>query len=68
MADTEISFTVSGPDADEREVTDALDDLRGVQMVDVDEGSGEVTVRYGEELHSEEEIRSAVAEAGYEVE
>lgn len=70
VADVTTEFAVRGVDseADARAIGERLDEFRGVQMVDVDEGSGRVEVRYGEELHSEEELRSAVEDAGYDVE
>ena len=70
MADSDAEFTVRGVESadDEREIDDALGRVEGVQMVTIDSESGRVEVRYGEELVSEERIRSAVRDAGYEVE
>lgn len=70
MSDSRARFAV--PDAESEDDADAIEgalsELRGVQAASVDPGSGDVEVRYGEELLSEEEIRSTVREAGYEVE
>ena len=68
MANSRTTFTVADVEsgADEDEIEAALQEREGVQLVDVERG--EVTVRYGEELISEEEIESVVRELGYEVE
>ena len=70
MADSRTEFAVRGVESetDEREIDDALGALEGVQMVKIDPEGDRVEVRYGEELISEEEIRSAVRDLGYEVE
>ena len=69
MADSYTNFTVRGIDSEDevREIDDELRNLEGVQMADVDHESGRVEVRYGEELISEEEIKSTVRDVGYEV-
>lgn len=67
MADSETTFTVRGETVDEAEITDALEEFRGVQLVEVDAEEGRVEVRYGEELHSEKELEDAVRDLGYEV-
>ena len=69
MADSQVDFTVSGIESadDGRAIKEELRNIRGVQMVEVDRESGRVEVRYGEELLSEERIKSAVRDIGYEV-
>lgn len=69
MADSYTNFTVRGIDSEDevREIDDELRKLEGVQMADIDHESGRVEVRYGEELISEEEIKSTVRDVGYEV-
>ena len=68
MANSRTTFAVAGVESgdDGDEIESALGEREGVQLVDVE--SGEVTVRYGEELISEEEIKSVVRELGYDVE
>lgn len=69
MATSRTEFAVGGlDDGDGTAVEEALGELEGVQLVDVDPENGRVEVRYGEELVSEEAIRDAVRDAGYEVE
>lgn len=48
-------------------VTDALKALDGVEHVDVDLQAGKATVTFDPERASEQEMREAIAEAGYEV-
>lgn len=70
MANSRAMFTVAGLDsaADGEEIEDELREREGVQLVDVEPGTGEVEVRHGEELISGEQIKSAIEELGYEVE
>lgn len=69
MANSRMEFAVHGLDAgDEEGIDGALGGLEGVQLVDVDPENERVEVRYGEELVSEEAIRDAVRDAGYEIE
>ena len=70
MSDSYLNFTIRGVESEDevRTITDELQKLEGVQMVDIDAESGRTEVRYGEELLSEEEIKSAARDAGYEVE
>lgn len=69
MATSRTEFAVRGLDAGNgADIEDALGELEGVQLVDVDPENGRVEVRYGEELVYEEAIRDAVRDAGYEVE
>lgn len=70
MANSRVSFTVTdaGSSDDAGDIEDTLRDKEGVQLVDIDPETGETEVRHGEELISGEEIRSTVAELGYEVE
>ena len=67
MADTETTFTVRGETVDEGEITDALEEFRGVQFVEVDTEAARVEVRYGDELHSETEIKDSLRDVGYEI-
>ena len=62
------TYTVSGMTCDHcvRAVTDEVSKLRGVDTVDVDLGSGGVTLTSEERL-DESEVRAAVEEAGYEL-
>jgi copper chaperone len=61
-------FTVAGMSCEHcvRAVTDEITSLLGVQRVDVDLGSGAVTVVAVREL-GEPEVAAAVEEAGYEL-
>ena len=70
MSDSYLTLAVRGVESedDARTLTDELQKLEGVQMVDVDVEGGQAEVRYGEELLSEEDIKSAARDAGYEVE
>jgi copper chaperone CopZ len=70
MPDSYAEFTVRGVSSEEdvQTITDELQELEGVQMVEIDVESGRAEARYGESLLSEVDIESAVAEAGYEVE
>lgn len=70
MSDSYAEFTIQGVASEDevRTITDELQGLQGVQMVEIDAGSGHAEIRYGEELLSEEEIESTVRDAGYEVE
>lgn len=51
----------------QKAVTDALKQVAGVESVDVNLDSGTATVRFDPSRASEEAMREAVAEAGYEV-
>lgn len=70
MSDSYAEFTVRGVSSEDdvQTITDELQELEGVQMVEVDVESGHAEVRYGESLLSEVDIESAVRDAGYEVE
>ncbi|WP_101294427.1 heavy-metal-associated domain-containing protein [Halegenticoccus soli] len=70
MADSRTNFTVEGvaSEDDARTIERELRERRGVQSATVDPESGDVEVRYGEELLSAEAIKSTVRDAGYEVE
>jgi copper chaperone len=61
-------FTVAGMRCEHcvRAVTDEITSLLGVERVDVDLGSGAVTVATVREL-DEAEVAGAVEEAGYEL-
>lgn len=51
----------------QKAVTDALQGLEGVQSVRVDLQEGTATVTYDPAVASEEAMREAVEEAGYQV-
>lgn len=70
MADSRETFTIQGAESEDEleSVADAVRDLDGIQGVDTDSDSGEVSVRYGEELVSGERIKDAARDLGYEVE
>jgi|AntDeeMinimDraft_5_1070356.scaffolds.fasta_scaffold22143_1 copper chaperone CopZ len=70
MANSRVRFTVAGVDSpdDAEEIEDALRDKEGVQLVDLNQETGESEVRHGEALISDEEILSTVEDLGYEVE
>ena len=70
MADSRTGFTVSEVESEDEaeKIEDELRELQGVQMAVVDYESGDTEVRYGEELLSEEEIKSAVQDMGYRAE
>lgn len=70
MANSRTNFTVDGIESEDeaRKINDELLELEGVQMANIDRESGRIEVRYGEELLSEERIKSTVRDAGYEVE
>jgi copper chaperone len=62
-----VIYTVSGMTCDHCavSVTEEVSEVAGVRSVDVDLASGRMTVS-GEDI-SDEAVRAAVAEAGYEV-
>jgi copper chaperone CopZ len=70
MANSRVRFTVAGVDSpdDAEEIEDALRDKEGVQLVDLNQETGESEVRHGEALISDVEILSTVEDLGYEVE
>lgn len=69
MANSRETFIVHGVASDDElaAVQDEIRELDGVQNVDVDSESREVTVRYDEELLSGEAIKNAARDQGYEV-
>mgnify|MGYP001212012838 CR=1 FL=1 len=48
-------------------VTDALKEIDGVEQVDVDLQAGKATVSFDPERATEQQMKEAIAEAGYEV-
>ena len=70
MADSYSEFTVRGIETEDevREIKEALGELEGFQIAEIDTGTGHVEVGYSEELLWEEKIKSTVRELGYEVE
>lgn len=65
---TTATYTVTGMTCQHcvASVTEEISELDGVQTVDVDLASGQVTVTSEAPL-SEESVRAAVSEAGYQV-
>jgi copper chaperone len=65
---SQSTYTVKGMTCDHcvRSVTEEIDVIDGVQRVDVDLASGRVTVTSTRPL-PQDEVRAAVAEAGYEL-
>ena len=65
---SEFSYTVTGMTCEHcaRSVTEEISEISGVQRVDVDVPSGRVTVTSEVPLPADD-IRAAVAAAGYEV-
>ena len=70
MSDSFVSFDVGGIESedDAQRLKDELQELDGVQMTTVEADGDRVEVRYGEELLSEERIKSKVRDAGFTVE
>ena len=68
MAENRADFTVRGIDSDDdvRAIEEELADLDGVMETELDE-SGEARVRYDHDILSEERIRRAVRDLGYDV-
>lgn len=48
-------------------VIDALKEIDGVEQVDVDLQAGKATVSFDPERATEQQMKEAIAEAGYEV-
>lgn len=69
MAESRATFTVRGVESDDdaAQIEESVRELNGVQAAELDRESSEASVRYGEELLSEEAIKDAVRERGYEV-
>jgi copper chaperone CopZ len=70
MGDNRASFTVPGVASEDEAglIREELEELNGVREATVDVDTGEATVRYGDELLSEEEIKRSIRNVGYEVE
>lgn len=70
MADSYVTLTVHGIESEDEveSFKDELQEVKGIQIVDINSESDEVEVGYGEELLSEEQIKSQVREMGYEAE
>lgn len=70
MADVNIVLNVRGMSCEHcvRAVKNALEGLSGVKGVDISLGSGKVSVDYDDAQTSLEEIKSAIADEGYETE
>jgi copper chaperone len=65
---SQSTYTVKGMHCDHcvQSVTEEVGQIDGVRQVDVDLASGRVTVTSEQPL-SEDQVRAAVAEAGYEL-
>lgn len=69
MAQSTASFTIEGLDSDDsRAITDELETLGGVMGVEIDEESGEVAVKYDEDVLAGERVEITTRELGYDVE
>lgn len=70
MAENRVDFVVRdlASEADAREIREGLDDVDGVMSTEIDAETGEVRVHYDYDILSEEAVRRAVRERGYEVE
>ncbi len=70
MANSRTTFTAAGVEStsDGEEIENALHEKEGIQLVTVDDETGEVVVRHGEALISAEEIEQTVEGLGYDVE
>lgn len=70
MAQSTALFTVQGVDSedDTQSITDELGELDGVMGVDIDPQSGDMEVKYDEDVLAEERVKITVREIGYDVE
>lgn len=69
MAQSTENFTVEGLDSDDsRAITDELETLDGVMGIEINEGSGEVAVKYDEDILAGERIQITTRELGYDIE
>lgn len=69
MAESHENFTITdgASAADVRTLEDDLEDVDGVMGASIDPESGDVAVRYDEDLLSGERVKNAVREEGYDV-
>lgn len=70
MAESHANFTIAdgASAADVRTLEDDLEDVDGVMGASIDPESGDVEVRYDEDLVSGERVKNAARDAGYDVE
>ncbi|WP_122089290.1 heavy-metal-associated domain-containing protein [Halalkalicoccus subterraneus] len=69
MAQSTVSFTVVDLDSENsRAITDELGELDGVMGVETDADSGDVMVRYDEDVLAGERIEITTRELGYDIE
>lgn len=68
MAESHATFTIAGASAaDAHALEDDLEDVDGVMGASIDPDSGDVEVRYDEDLLSGERVKDTVRDAGYDV-
>lgn len=70
MAENRAEFAVRGVESEDdvRTIEEGLADLDGVMEAEVDSETGEASVRFDYDVLSEERVRRAVRDLGYEVE
>lgn len=70
MAQSTATFTVEGIDSedDSQAIADELGETDGVMGVDIDSESGEVAVKYDEDVLAGERVKITVRKLGYDVE
>ena len=68
MAENRADFTVRGVESEDdvRTIREGLAELDGVMEAEVDPGTGEASVRFDYDVLSEERVRQAVHDLGYE--
>ncbi|SFL34675.1 Copper chaperone CopZ [Halogranum rubrum] len=70
MAVNEVTFTVRELQSEDesRRIRTELENVEGVMGIEVDDESGETTIRFDHDLTSEEAVTRAVHDLGYEIE
>jgi len=65
-----VTYNVPGMSCDhcKRAITMALNDVDGVSNVDIDVTSKKVMIEYAEETVSEDKLKEAIEDAGYDIE
>ena len=68
MAENQADFTVDGVESEDdvRTIREGLTELDGVMEVEIDPDAGEASVRFDYDVLSEERVRQAVRDLGYE--
>lgn len=67
MATKELKIEGMSCDHCKKAVTDALKEIDGVDRVDVDLQAGKAIISFDPERATEQEMKEAIEEAGYEV-